>query len=139
MTRSPVAGPWHGGGVVLYIEDEPVNQVLVQETLRTCPDIELMLADNGREGIALAHRHRPDLVLLDMRLPDMDGPQVLEALRRDPATRDIRVVVLSAGAMSDDIGRARAAGAADYWTKPFDVARLRADVQRMLSESASTA
>jgi signal transduction histidine kinase/CheY-like chemotaxis protein len=138
-TRSTVAGPWHGGGVVLYIEDEPVNQVLVQETLRACPDIELILADNGREGIALAHRHRPDLVLLDMRLPDMDGPQVLEALRRDPATRDIRVVVLSAGAMSDDIGRARAAGATDYWTKPFDIARLRADVQRMLSESESTA
>lgn len=133
--RSPVAGPWHGGGVVLYVEDEPVNQVLVQETLRTCPGIELMLADNGRDGIALAHRHRPDLVLLDMRLPDMDGPQVLDALRRDPATRDIRVVVLSAGAMSDDIGRARAAGATAYWTKPFEVARLRADVQRMLSES----
>jgi len=132
-------GPWRGGGVVLYIEDEPVNQVLVQETLRTCPDIELVLADNGREGIELAHRCRPDLVLLDMRLPDMDGPQVLEALRRDPATRDIRVVMLSAGAMSDDIGRARAAGATDYWTKPFDIATLRSDVQRMLSESESTA
>ncbi|MEO7851506.1 MAG: ATP-binding protein [Rubrivivax sp.] len=122
-----------GGGLVLYIEDEPVNQLLVQETLRSCADIELLMADNGRQGLALARKRRPDLVLLDMQLPDMNGPQVMQALRDDAATRQITVVALSAGAMSQDIALARAAGAIEYWTKPFDVAKLRADVRRILS------
>ena len=129
-----LAAPLDGCGLVLYIEDEPVNQLLVQETLRSCVGVELLLASNGQEGIALARQRRPDLVLLDMHLPDISGPQVLEALRGDPSTRDIRVVVLSAGAMSDDIARARAAGATEYWTKPFKIATLRSDVQRLLSE-----
>ena len=102
--------------------------------MRSCVGVELLLASNGQEGIALARQRRPDLVLLDMHLPDISGPQVLEALRGDPSTRDIRVVVLSAGAMSDDIARARAAGATEYWTKPFKIATLRSDVQRLLSE-----
>ncbi len=126
-------GRLQGGGLVLYIEDEPVNQVLVQETLRGCADIELLMADNGQQGLALARARRPDLLLLDMQLPDMNGPQVMQALRSDVATRDITVVALSAGAMSEDIERARAAGAIEYWTKPFDVAQLRADVRRILA------
>jgi len=130
---APLASQTEGAGLVLYIEDEPVNRLLVQETLRTCPGVELLLAENGRDGLALARERRPGLVLLDMQLPDIDGHQVLQALRDDPATREIPVAVLSAGAMSDDIARARAAGAAAYWTKPIDVVALRTQVQRMLA------
>jgi hypothetical protein len=125
-------GP-RGNGLVLYIEDEPVNRLLVQETLRTCPGVELLLAESGHEGLSLARERQPGLVLLDMQLPDLDGPQVLEALRGDPATRHIPVAVLSAGAMSTDIARALAAGAVAYWTKPIDVVALRTQVQRMLA------
>jgi CheY-like chemotaxis protein/anti-sigma regulatory factor (Ser/Thr protein kinase) len=122
-----------GGGLVLYIEDEPVNQVLVQEALRSSDDIELLLADNGQQGLSLARQRRPDLVLLDMQLPDMNGPQVMHALRADAATSGITVVALSAGAMADDIARAHDAGALEYWTKPIDVARFCADVRRILA------
>ncbi len=127
-----VTGP-QGTGLVLYIEDEPVNRLLVQETLRTCSGVELLLAESGHEGLSLARERRPGLVLLDMQLPDLDGPQVLAALRSHPATCHIPVAVLSASAMSTDIARAQAAGAVAYWTKPIDVSALRADVQRLLA------
>ncbi|MBT9487089.1 MAG: response regulator [Rubrivivax sp.] len=130
---SPLATGPQGIGLVLYIEDEPVNRLLVQETLRSCPGVELLLAETGHEGLSLARERRPGLVLLDMQLPDLDGPQVLAALRSDPATRHIPVAVLSASAMSTDIARAQAAGAVAYWTKPIDVSALRAQVQRLLA------
>jgi signal transduction histidine kinase len=132
---STPGGGTPGAGLVLYIEDEPVNRLLVQETLRSCPGVELLLAENGYDGLALARARRPALVLLDMQLPDIDGHRVLAALRSDAATRDIPVVVLSAGAMSADIVRAREVGAVAYWTKPIDTVALRTQVQRLLARA----
>jgi CheY-like chemotaxis protein len=105
---------------VLYIEDNPVNALLVGEVLARHPWVQLQVAADGASGLQLARDQPPDLVLLDMQLPDMDGHQVLQALRSDPATAGLRCVVLSANAMPDDIAAARQAGAIDYWTKPID-------------------
>lgn len=113
-------------GSVLCVEDNEVNMLLVEQLLRQWPGLQMLKAVDGREALALAREHRPSLVLLDMCLPDMDGLQVLQALRADPLTRELPVVVLSADAALQDQQRARQAGALDYWTKPLDFQQFRA-------------
>jgi signal transduction histidine kinase/CheY-like chemotaxis protein len=120
-------------GVVLYIEDNPVNQMLVEQLLTRWSAVLLVQAEDGANGIELARTLRPDLVLLDMQLPDMDGLAVLDALHADPATRDLVVVVLSASAMPESVAEARARGVSEYWTKPLDFDRFLADMQRLLT------
>ncbi|MEO8524408.1 MAG: ATP-binding protein [Caldimonas sp.] len=108
-------------GRVLYIEDNPVNQILVEQMLRPWSDVTITHADTGEDGIRLAEELMPDIVLLDMVLPDMSGAEVLAALRKNPHTRDLRVVALSASAMEEDVAIARGLGVLDYWTKPLDL------------------
>jgi PAS domain S-box-containing protein len=110
--------------VVLYIEDEPLNVLLMEEVFRTQPGWTLHVAHDGGSGVDLATQVRPDLVLIDMNLPDMNGLEVLRRLRAQPATAGLLCVALSADAMSEQIATARAAGFDDYWTKPIDLARL---------------
>lgn len=107
-------------GRLLYIEDNPVNQLVVQELVAQRPLLSLSCAEDGASGLAQAQSLQPDLILLDMQLPDFDGYQVLQALRADPRTAGIRCIALSANAMPEDIRQARAAGFDDYWTKPID-------------------
>ncbi len=120
------------GGKVLYIEDDPVNQLLVEECLLRWPGMRLKIAEDGRSGLQLARSFRPDLVLLDLGLPDMDGYEVLEQLGADPQTRQLRIVVLSASAMAEDVERAMTKGAHDYWTKPIDLKQFALGVRRAL-------
>lgn len=108
---------------VLYIEDNPVNLLIVSELLRQRPDVQLDTAVNGLDGLALARRHRPAVVLIDMQLPDIDGLEVLRRLRADPATAALHCVAVSANAMPDDIRTALQEGFDDYWTKPLDLGR----------------
>ena len=105
---------------VLYIEDNPVNALIISELLARRDDLVLEIAVDGASGVAAAVAHQPDLILLDMQLPDADGFEVLRRLRSDPRTASIACVALSANAMPEDIARARQAGMADYWTKPLD-------------------
>ena len=79
-------------------------------------------------GLELAREHHPDLVLLDLQLPDLPGEEVLRRLKSEPRTADVPVIVISADATEDQPERLRADGALDYLTKPFDVARLLAIV-----------
>jgi hypothetical protein len=109
---------------VLYIEDNPVNALIVQEMLARRPHVELRLAGDGASGLAAVAHQRPHLVLLDMQLPDMDGLEVLSRLRAVPAGRGLPVVAVSANAMPEHIKRALAAGLDDYWTKPLDGAQF---------------
>ena len=109
---------------LLYIEDNPVNLLIVQELLSQRPDLELDTATDGTSGVGLAMRRQPDLILVDMQLPDIDGHEVLRRLRADAGTAGITCVSLSANAMPDDIDRALRAGFADYWTKPLDLHRF---------------
>ncbi|MBL0727150.1 ATP-binding protein [Piscinibacter sp. HJYY11] len=122
-------------GTVLYIEDNPINLLLVEQLLLRWPGIRLLQAETGEKGIELAQALQPDLVLLDMRLPDMSGPEVLEELRAHPLTSGLRVVALSASAMPDEVALARDGGAFDYWTKPLDFDRFTADLKRLLAKS----
>ena len=109
-----------GAGRLLYIEDNPINQLVVQELVAQRPHLSLQCADDGAQGLACAREQRPDLILLDMQLPDTDGFEVLRRLRLDPATTAIPCIALSANAMPEDIRRALDAGFTDYWTKPID-------------------
>jgi PAS domain S-box-containing protein len=108
-------------GKILYIEDNLSNLTLVEEMLGEQPGIELLTAMRGGLGLDLARRHCPDLILLDLHLPDLRGHEVLARLRQDEITRDIPVVVISADATARQIQRLMAAGARTYLTKPLDI------------------
>jgi PAS domain S-box-containing protein len=109
---------------VLYVEDNLANLRLVEAVLSRRPQTTLIPAMQGGLALDLAREHRPDLVLLDVHLPDIDGDEVLRRLREDPVTRDIPVVVLSAEANPPKIKRFLDAGALTYLTKPLDAAQL---------------
>ena len=94
----------------------------------------LLTAMQGSLGLELAREHQPDLILLDLHLPDMLGDEVLRRLQADPRTRDIPVVVLSADAVPSHIARLRAAGAVAYLTKPLDVVQFFTTLHEILSE-----
>jgi PAS domain S-box-containing protein len=106
---------------ILYVEDNLANLDLVETILMDRPEISLIPALQGRLGLQLAREHRPDLVLLDLHLPDISGEMVLHELRADDRTRHIPVLVISADATTRQVERLRAAGARDYLTKPLDV------------------
>jgi PAS domain S-box-containing protein len=120
ITTSPGVAPDVRNGRLLYIEDNPVNALIVRELVAQRGQLTLDEADDGASGIHSAREHRPDLILVDMQLPDIDGLEVLRRLRADPSTAAIPCIALSANAMPEDIQRALGAGFADYWTKPLD-------------------
>jgi signal transduction histidine kinase/CheY-like chemotaxis protein len=109
---------------VLYVEDVVANVRLVEEIFARRPSIRLIPAMLGRLAIDLAHDHHPHLIFLDLHLPDMTGADILAALRRDPATRGIPVVILTADATRREIDRLRRLGARAYETKPIGMRRL---------------
>jgi CheY-like chemotaxis protein len=111
---------------VLYIEDNASNLLLVKRILRDRHHLALRTASRGEEGLEMARTDPPGLILLDLHLPDMAGTEVLEALRADPLTAEIPVVVVSADATRDQVEHLRGRGVADYVTKPFEVPRLMA-------------
>jgi CheY-like chemotaxis protein len=106
-------------GQVLYIEDNPVNQILVEELVRGHAGLAIESSSTGMAGVARAALLRPDLILIDIQLPDIDGFEVIRRLRDEPATAGIPCIALSANAMAEDIARALAAGFEDYWTNPI--------------------
>lgn len=108
---------------VLCVEDNPVNLQLVRELIALRPTVRLRTAEDGLSGVAAAQAEPPELVLLDIQLPDIDGLEVMRRLRSAPSTAGCRIVALSADAMPQRISAALSAGFDDYWTKPiqFDV------------------
>ncbi len=119
-SRPAAAAAWPRGRL-LYVEDNPVNALIVSELIARRADLHLDIAVDGLSGVRMAGELRPDLVLLDMQLPDIDGHEVLRRLRAEPGTSAIPVIALSANAMPDDIARALRAGMSGYWTKPLDL------------------
>ncbi len=119
---------------VLYIEDNPVNTVLMQAMLGRLPGMTVLTAALPLEGLAMAAEAVPDLILLDIQLPDIDGFEVLRRLRTQPTTRAIPVVAVSANAMPGDVEAGLAAGFDAYITKPVGLEPLLATVQRVLSQ-----
>ena len=109
---------------LLYVEDNLANNLLMERILENRPEVRLISAMQGRLGLDLARQHSPDLILLDLHLPDMNGMEVLRGLRGDPRTSSIPVAMISADATPGQVDRLLAAGAQEYFTKPLDVKRL---------------
>ncbi|WP_051243555.1 PAS domain-containing hybrid sensor histidine kinase/response regulator [Azohydromonas australica] len=119
---------------VLYIEDDPVNALLVRHILELRPGCTLHEAVDGHSGLALARQLQPDLVLTDLNLPDMTGYEVLRQLQADAATRHLRCIAVSADAMPENVRRARTAGFMDFWTKPLDVSEFLRRLDGLLGD-----
>ena len=120
-------------GVVLYIDDSQDNILIVQRLLkRKCPDVQLRTAMTGRDGITAAIDDQPTLILLDNRLPDTSGEQLLRELAAIPATAAIPVVILSGDTNPLTVNELLAAGAADFLAKPFNIHELVEIVGRYL-------
>ena len=109
---------------ILYVEDNLSNLTLIEQMLADRPEIKLITAMQGQLGLDLARQHSPDLILLDLHLPDLPGWEVLSRLQRNEATRGIPVVVVSADATAHQIKRLMAAGAHAYLTKPLDMSEF---------------
>jgi signal transduction histidine kinase/CheY-like chemotaxis protein len=122
--------------LILYIEDNPANLRLVQEIVAFRADLRLLSAPDGHAGLALAHTHRPAVILMDLNLPGMSGFEVLAQLRRDPDTAHIPAIALTANAMPRDIERGLSAGFARYLTKPIDIEQLNAAIDGVLTQRA---
>jgi len=118
---------------VLYIEDNPANLRLVSQLLRRRSNINLLTAHEPILGLELAMEHKPDLILLDINLPGINGFEVLKQLREYQKTKNIQVIAISANAMPKDIEKGRNAGFDDYITKPIDVNALLLSIDARLS------
>ena len=119
-----------GKACVLVIEDEERIRQVIHQALAPSYDVEM--ASDGAQGLTKAHGQRPDLILLDLRLPDMDGFSVLARLKADDATRSIPVIIVSAKGDTAALLEGERARAADYLIKPFDVEALRSTIRRHL-------
>ena len=117
---------------VLYVEDNRANLALMQEFFSKLPHLTLLTAQDGLRGVAMAKAELPDLILLDIQLPHMDGYAVLQALKREPATRNIPVVALTADAMPHDIKRGEAAGFSAYLVKPVRLNEVASVVDELV-------
>jgi len=119
---------------ILYIEDNLSNLNLIEHILAGRAGIRLLSAMQGRRGLELAGEHCPDLILLDLHLPDINGDEVLRRLQAESQTRDIPVVMLSAAVTAWQVERLLEAGARDYLTKPLNVKQLMAILDENLRE-----
>jgi CheY-like chemotaxis protein len=119
---------------VLLVDDEADIRLIAALSLSEVGDMEVAQADSGSEGIQRAREDRPDVILLDMMMPGLDGPATFQALRSDPATSDIPVVFLTAKAMSSEVDRWKSLGALGILIKPFDPMILPRLLRELLDE-----
>jgi PAS domain S-box-containing protein len=141
LALPPAVQPRATGGAlhVLCVEDNPVNLQLVREVFALRPQVRLRTAIDGASGLAAAVAEPPDLVLLDLQLPDINGIEVLRRLRAEASLDSCTIIALSADAMPEHISHARAAGFDDYWTKPIHFDRFLADIDRLAALRAAAA
>jgi CheY-like chemotaxis protein len=136
-TAAPADGtaggpPRPGGRTVLYIEDNVGNVRLMERVLSRRPDTHLVVAGTGRDGLTAAVSEHPDLILLDNRLPDASGGDVLRQLSARPATAGIPVIIISGDSGAGAVGDLLANGAVDFLPKPFDIHHLLTTIDRYL-------
>ena len=118
---------------VLYIEDNQMNVELVQAMFEILPDIELSLAADAETGIHKALSSRPDLILMDVGLPGMDGLTAAKILKENDETKDVPIIALSAAAMEHEVGRADDSIILEYVTKPFNISNFIKLIENTLS------
>lgn len=121
---------------ILYVEDNDDNVYMLSNRLQR-KGYEVVVAVNGAEGVSKAHSETPDLIIMDLILPELDGWEATRQLKADVTTRDIPVIALSASAMSGDREKALAAGCDDFDTKPVDFKRLLDKITSALGKTTS--
>ncbi len=117
---------------ILLVEDNEMNRDMLSRRLER-KGFQVILATDGAAGMAMVLSAAPDLVLMDMSLPVLDGWEATRRLKADPATRHVPVIALTAHAMSSDRGKALEAGCDDYDTKPIELPRLLAKMEALLA------
>lgn len=117
---------------ILYVEDNEDNAAMLTTWLELEDDLQVIVATDGIRGVELATREAPDLVLMDLYLPGMDGFEAIRLIKASSASRRIPIIALSAHALEDDRAKAYAAGCDDFETKPIDFPRLIAKMRRLL-------
>jgi CheY-like chemotaxis protein len=118
---------------ILYVEDNEDNVYMLRMRLEFLEGFQVLVGNDGGEGVALAERERPDLILMDLNMPVVDGWEATRQLKASPTTRDIPVIALSAHAMAGERERALAAGCDEFETKPLDLDRLVGLIRNVLS------
>jgi CheY-like chemotaxis protein len=119
--------------VVLLVEDDEDNRDLVAFVIaRSKMDVELVIAENGQEAVDKSFAKPPDLILMDMQMPVMDGWQAVPILKADGRTKDVPIIAFTAQAKPEDKERAREMGCIDYYTKPMDPEELLTLIQKYL-------
>lgn len=121
---------------ILLVEDNELNRDMLSRRLAR-RGYAVVCATDGEEGHTMASAHRPDLILMDIGLPGMDGWQVTQLLKSNPETGGIPIIALTAHALVTDRDRARAVGCDDYDTKPVDFARLGDKIEALLSRGVA--
>jgi CheY-like chemotaxis protein len=115
---------------ILYVEDNEDNVYMLRRRLERA-GFAVVIASSGTQGIAMASSERPDLILMDLSLPDVDGWEATRRIKADPATKHIPVIAITANAMTGDKEKAMAAGCDDFDTKPVEIARLLAKISAL--------
>jgi CheY-like chemotaxis protein len=118
---------------ILYVEDNEDNAAMLRTWLELEGDLEVLVAASGAQGVELAAREAPDLVLMDLYLPGMDGFEAARQIKAAPASRRIPIIALSAHARDDDRLQALAAGCDEFETKPIVFDRLIAKIRNLLA------
>ena len=119
---------------ILLVEDNEMNRDMLSRRLQR-KGYEVVIADDGAQGVAMAQAETPDLILMDMSLPTLNGWEATRQLKAAPETRSIPVIALTAHAMAGDREKALAAGCDDYDTKPIEFARLVDKIQALLQRA----
>ena len=118
---------------VLYVEDNDDNVFMLKMRLELLGDFEVLTAEDGERGCALAVSEQPDIILMDLEMPVMDGWEAARRLKSNPQTRDIPIIALSAHALAGEREKALAAGCNEYDTKPIEFDRLVSTVRGILA------
>jgi two-component system cell cycle response regulator DivK len=123
--------------MILYVEDNDDNVYMLKNRL-TRAGFTVIIAANGVEGVAMAASEQPDLIIMDLTLPDMDGWEATRRIKADPATKRIPVIALTANAMAGDREKAIAAGCDDFDTKPVELSRLLDKIRALAPAGSSS-
>ena len=118
---------------ILYVEDNDDNVYMLKMRLELLGDFEVLAAEDGEKGCEIALRERPDIILMDLEMPVIDGWEATRRLKGNPQTHDIPVIALSAHALAGEREKAMAAGCDEFDTKPIEFERLVATVRRLLA------
>ncbi len=116
---------------ILVVEDQPDNRQIIRDMLSTT-DYEVAEAENGEEALAAVAKQRPDLILMDIQLPVLDGYEATRRIKADPALRSIPIIAVTSYALSGEAEKAREAGCDDYVPKPYSPRQLLAKIRQYL-------